>query len=90
MEKSQRSKFAFSCVDCRGGIRHLQYLTYFTWLHDQLITVPNFPAWVCDACGQREYDVRAVSWLNTLLNAPSKRSGMPAIQSPASNPVHTD
>jgi len=47
---------------------HLRYMTYFTWLHDELITVPNFPAWVCDLCGRREYDARAVSWLNTLLS----------------------
>ena len=47
---------------------HLQHLTYFTWLNDELITAPNFPAWVCDVCGKREYDARVVQWLNTLLN----------------------
>jgi YgiT-type zinc finger domain-containing protein len=47
---------------------HLDYITYFTWLDQELITVPNFPAWVCDMCGLREYDTRAVNWLNTLLN----------------------
>jgi YgiT-type zinc finger domain-containing protein len=46
----------------------LQYLTYFTWLNEELVTVPNFPSWVCDMCGRRDYDSRAVSWLNTLLN----------------------
>jgi YgiT-type zinc finger domain-containing protein len=56
------------CPECISGIMRLRYLTYFTWLNDELITVPNFPAWVCDVCGRREYDHRAVSWLNTLLN----------------------
>jgi YgiT-type zinc finger domain-containing protein len=56
------------CLECHAGLYHLQYLTYFTWLNEELVTVPNFPAWVCDVCGRREYDPRAVSWLNTLLS----------------------
>jgi YgiT-type zinc finger domain-containing protein len=51
----------------------LRYLTYFTWLSDELVTVPNFPAWVCDVCGRREYDPRAIKWLNTLLNPDAGR-----------------
>ena len=47
---------------------HMRHITYFTWLGEELITVPNFPAWVCDICGKREYDERAVSWLSMLLN----------------------
>ena len=56
------------CHECKTGVMHLEYITYFTRLDQELITVPNFPAWVCDMCGLREYDTRAVSWLNTLLN----------------------
>lgn len=56
------------CPECKTGLMHLDYITYFTWLDQELITVPNFPAWVCDMCGMREYDTRAVNWLNTLLN----------------------
>lgn len=59
---------AHVCPECHTGILHLQYLTYFTWLNDELITVPNFPAWVCDVCGKREYDTHAISWLNMLLS----------------------
>jgi YgiT-type zinc finger domain-containing protein len=46
----------------------LQFVTYFTWLDEEVITVPNFPAWICDVCGRREYDEKAVNWLSTLLN----------------------
>ncbi len=60
----------FPCPECQGGVMHLKYLTYFTWLGNELITVPDFPAWVCDVCGRREYDERAIAWLNLLL-APS-------------------
>ncbi len=57
-----------SCTSCQAGQMHLQYMTYFTWLDDELITVPNFPAWVCDVCGKREYDLHAMNKLNLLLN----------------------
>lgn len=61
------------CPECHTGVYRLEYLTYFTWLNDELITVPNFPSWVCDVCGKREYDVRAVSWLNMLLSPTTGR-----------------
>jgi YgiT-type zinc finger domain-containing protein len=58
----------FQCHECQAGVMHLQHITYFTWLNEELISVPNFPAWVCDVCGRREYDSRAISWLVTILN----------------------
>lgn len=66
-------KYIAPCPECQSGVMHLQYLTYFTWLNEELITVPNFPAWVCDLCGRREYDNRAITWLNTLLTPEAKR-----------------
>ena len=65
------------CSECATGVLHLEYLTYFTWLNDELITVPNFPAWVCDVCGRREYDARAIARLNTLLNHEIGRPAVP-------------
>lgn len=58
----------FPCNECSAGVMHLVYITYFTWLGDELITVPNFPAWICDVCGRREYDQKARVWLTALLN----------------------
>ena len=58
----------FPCSECAAGVMHLHHITYFTWLGEELITVPNFPAWVCDMCGRREYDERAISWLTMLLD----------------------
>ncbi len=60
---------------------HLRFITYFTWLGPELITVPNFPAWVCDMCGKREYDEKAISWLTMLLNP---NAGKPTGNKPAS------
>lgn len=68
-EKAQEQEdYVLPCPECRSGVMRLRYITYFTWLNQELVTVPNFPAWVCDMCGRRDYDSRAISWLNTLLN----------------------
>ena len=56
------------CSECQAGMMQVRYITYFTWLGDELITVQNFPAWICDVCGRREYDERAISWLSMLLS----------------------
>ncbi len=72
-----QSEAARVCPECRTGVLHLEYLTYFTWLNDELITVPNFPSWVCDVCGKREYDSHAVSWLNMLLSPTTGRKPKP-------------
>jgi len=58
----------YPCDDCQAGLRRLQFITYFTWLGDELVMVPNFPAWVCDVCGRRDYDEKSIAWLSMLLN----------------------
>ena len=65
-EKQPRGQLV--CAECHTGVLHLEHLTYFTWLNNELVTVPNFPSWVCDVCGRREYDSRAINWLNALLS----------------------
>jgi YgiT-type zinc finger domain-containing protein len=72
------------CTECSAGMLQVHYITYFTWLGEELITVPNFPAWVCDVCGRREYDERAISWLAMLL---SPNAGKPTVK--ANRPVPT-
>lgn len=59
---------AIPCNECPAGVMRRRSIAYFTWLGEELITVPNFPAWVCDVCGKREYDGRAISLLVTLLS----------------------
>ncbi len=74
MDDIEDAKYAFSCPDCQAGLRRLKYVSYFTWYQNQMISVPNFPAWVCDICGKCEYDARALSWLNSILSTSPKRS----------------
>jgi YgiT-type zinc finger domain-containing protein len=73
------------CNECQAGMMQVRYITYFTWLGEELITVPNFPAWVCDMCGRREYDERAISWLAMLL---SPNAGKPTSKPRRSYPSH--
>jgi len=48
------------------------HVTYFTWAGSEMITVPDFPAWVCDICGKREYDLEALNRLSQVLFPPQK------------------
>jgi len=71
------ANYTMPCNECQAGQMHRTYLTYFTWLGDELITVPDFPAWVCDVCGKREFDVHALNQLSLLL---SPTAGKPAMK----------
>jgi YgiT-type zinc finger domain-containing protein len=70
------------CGECQTGHMRLKHITYFTWLNNELITVPNFPAWVCDICGRRDYDSDAITLLNTLLNPETGRQSNNKQKSP--------
>lgn len=70
------------CNECQAGVMRLRFITYFTWLGEELITVPNFPAWICDMCGRREYDEKSISQLTMLLDP---NAGKPTGRRPASH-----
>lgn len=63
------------CPECQMGHLHRRYTAYYTWLGEELITVPDFPTWVCDICGRREYDTIALTRLSMIL---SPDAGQPA------------
>ena len=69
MNQLELSKsFPLPCSECSAGVMRPRMITYFTWLGDELITVPRFPAWICDVCGRCEYDPKALSQLTMLLD----------------------
>jgi len=76
--KQQEEAPVFPCNECQVGSMRLTYITYFTWLDEELVTVPGFPAWVCDMCGKREYDDRAVNWLTALLSPNAGQTTLPS------------
>lgn len=57
-----------SCPECHVGMMQAKRVTYFTNIQNELITVQNFPAWICDVCGRREYDLQSIHWLNMFLD----------------------
>jgi len=65
---SEITESTIPCNECQAGQMRRVFVTYFTWLGEELITVPDFPAWRCDVCGRREYDMHALSQLSLLLN----------------------
>lgn len=68
-----------ACNECQAGLMRMRLITYMTWLGEELVLVPNFPAWICDVCGRREYDEKSISWLSMLLNPDA---GKPTGQKP--------
>ena len=84
--KSSLTPQSIPCNECPAGIMHRRHITYFTWLGQELVTVPNFPAWVCDLCGKREYDERAVSILAMLLNPEAGKPTRRVKRAPQADP----
>ena len=72
-------------TECQAGVMRLDFITYFTWLGDELITVPNFPAWICDVCGRRDYDEKSISWLTMLLNPDAGKPSKGRLTAPRRN-----
>ncbi len=83
----------YSCPECQAGILQLRHITYFTQMAGEFIAVPEFPAWVCDVCGRREYDHRALTWLNVLLDpqtgssSRTVRRSRPTAEEPPAPPI---
>jgi len=57
----------YICQHCLAGTLRLRQVVFAHWYGGQFITVPNFPAWVCDVCGETEYDADALEQVETIL-----------------------
>jgi len=62
-------KPSIPCRECQVGTLQSRPVSYFTVQDGQLISVPDFPAWVCDVCGSTEYDSSALAELHAMLEA---------------------
>ena len=56
------------CPECQVGLVKRRGSTYYTWIGNELGIVPDFPCWVCDVCGHRDWDQGAVLQLGMLLS----------------------
>lgn len=82
---SEESSGPVPCNECQAGMKRLHFITYFTWLGDELVMVPNFPAWICDVCGRRDYDEKSISWLTMLLNPDAGKPSKGRLTAPRRN-----
>lgn len=64
---SQKNRI--TCPECQVGKFELKKITYYTYLGEELITVPDFPCWVCNVCKRHEYDQKALNQVYMVLNA---------------------
>ncbi len=55
------------CPQCQMGTLQPRPVPFAHWFEGQFITIPQFPAWVCDICGEREYDAAALEQLELIL-----------------------
>lgn len=77
--EDNKPESTISCTECQAGKMHRKLVTYVTYIGDELITVPDFPAWVCDICGRCDYDMQALNQLTLLL---SPNAGKPTMRKP--------
>ena len=63
------------CRECLSGRCKLIRNTLLSWEGADMLAVQNFPIWICDLCGWRDYDERAIFLLKTLLHPPAVRAG---------------
>lgn len=68
MKLGSQTPHSMPCGECPAGTMHRKNTTLLTWLGNELITVQDFPSWVCDICGRREYDQRALAQLSLILS----------------------
>jgi YgiT-type zinc finger domain-containing protein len=57
----------YLCPTCQTGHLQPRLAALAVWVDEAFITLPDFPAWVCDVCGKCEYDGEALEHLQTVL-----------------------
>ena len=72
----------YSCPECQVGALRAANVSYIDRFHGRLVTVPDFPAWVCDVCGRREYDEVALAELRAMLESGAPPRRRPSRQLP--------
>ena len=70
------------CPECQVGIFRREGGTYYTWIENELVIVPDFPCWVCDVCGHRDWDQGAVFQLRMLLSPTAGTNSFDRVRPP--------
>jgi YgiT-type zinc finger domain-containing protein len=73
-----------NCEECRIGRYRPITLSYLHALGQQMLIIPNAPAYVCDVCKSRHYDPFFLDTLDFLLARLAPMTAVkPAVQQPA-------
>lgn len=57
----------YQCDTCHIGTRIPRRTTVTYWIEGHLVIMPNVPVWVCDICGDVEFEMESVERLEVLL-----------------------
>lgn len=63
----------YPCRQCQAGTLRLKRVVLAHWFGDKFVIIPNFPGWVCDVCGEREYDAVALEQMRLILGPETER-----------------
>ncbi len=67
-----------ACPRCATGTQRLRRVALAQWFGGQFIVISNFPAWVCDVCGERDYDPAALDQVQLVLGPATEARPQPA------------
>lgn len=57
----------YQCDNCHIGTLNPRQTTVTYWVEGQLVIMPNVPVWICDVCGDFEYEMENIARLEMLL-----------------------
>lgn len=57
----------YQCDTCHIGTLNARRTTVTYWVGKHLVIMPNVPVWVCDVCGDFEYEMETIARLEMLL-----------------------
>jgi YgiT-type zinc finger domain-containing protein len=66
------------CPECQVGALQPGRVIFYAMMDGRLLSIPDFPAWVCDICRHCEYDEDALADLRTILGPSAKLPAEPA------------
>lgn len=75
-----------ACPDCASGSLQPRRVVFARSFQGHLLVLPNFPGWVCDVCGNREYEPAALEQLQLLLGAEAELRRPSGRRAPAQAP----
>lgn len=78
----------YRCEICQIGTRHRRLTTMTYWIGNQIALVPSVPVFVCDMCGDVEYDLDVLARLETVFGPGSSFAEPEGVLRESGGPVN--